>query len=174
MYDKIEIRNRFKRVFEQLKRDNYIKGVDDFAKKLNVHQSSLSKVLSGERKVPQAMLNNLFREFGNVNKEYLYGESCEILRNDQQIGNASGSNVAGVNGGGITISHNDFSGMIELQKGYQEQIKKNQEQIDKLIDINEKLKVEIEKLKSENEELKISARKRSIDLGVENKELEVG
>jgi transcriptional regulator with XRE-family HTH domain len=149
MENKIEIRKRFKEVFEKLKQENYTKGVDDFAKKLNIHQSNLSKVFSNERNVSQTMLNNLFHEFSIVNKEYIYGESREILKPSQQIGDISSSTVVGanVNGSGITISHNDFSGMIELQKGYQEVIrgnqeviKKNQEQIDKLIDIIEKLK----------------------------------
>ncbi|MDR1340133.1 MAG: helix-turn-helix transcriptional regulator [Prevotellaceae bacterium] len=142
MEDKVEIRKRFKEVFSKLKQENYIKGVDDFAKKINIHQSNLSKVFSDERNVSQSMLNNLFREFSIVNKEYIYGESREILRNDQEIGDVSNSTVVGANihGNGITISHNDFAGMIELQKGYQEVIKKNQEQMDKLIDIIEKLK----------------------------------
>ena len=46
-----------------------------------------------------------------------------------------------VSGNGNNISHNDsenIAGMIALQKGYQELLKKSQEQIDRLIGIIEK------------------------------------
>lgn len=63
--------------------------------------------------------------------------------------NNTGSNNINNNGGNVTISHNEFSSMMDLQKGYQEiqkeltkrleitqnQLSKSQDQIDALIDV---------------------------------------
>lgn len=63
-----------------------------------------------------------------------------MLKNNQQIGDITNSSVVGANVNGNYITHNDIKGMIELQKGYQDMIKKSREQIDRLIGIIENTK----------------------------------
>jgi hypothetical protein len=77
--------------------------------------------------------------YPELNENWLKTGEGEMLKNNQQIGDIAHSTVVGanVNGNGIKITHNDLSGMIELQKGYQDMIKKSQEQIDRLIGIVE-------------------------------------
>jgi transcriptional regulator with XRE-family HTH domain len=85
-------------------------------------------------------LDKIEAAYPELNINWLKTGEGEMLKNSQTIGDISNSTVVGanVNGTGITISHNDFAGMIDLQKGYQDVIKKNQEQIDKLIQIIER------------------------------------
>jgi len=63
----------------------------------------------------------------------------EVIHHDESQPNTI---IAGhVSGNGNNISHNDsdnIAGMISLQKGYQDLLKKSQEQIDRLIGIIEK------------------------------------
>lgn len=73
----------------------------------------------------------------------------EMLRSEQNVSDVSGSTVVGanVNGNGNNISNNDASniaGMIELQKGYQDMMKKSQEQIDRLLAVIERLTLKTE------------------------------
>ncbi len=73
----------------------------------------------------------------------------EMLRPEQNVSDVSGSTVVGanVNGNGNNISNNDASniaGMIELQKGYQDMMKKSQEQIDRLLAVIERLTLKTE------------------------------
>ena len=72
-----------------------------------------------------------------------------MLRPEQNVSDVSGSTVVGanVNGNGNNISNNDASniaGMIELQKGYQDMMKKSQEQIDRLLAVIERLTLKTE------------------------------
>ena len=86
--------------------------------------------------------SDICNKYDNVNYNWLLKGEGEMLKNvnDQKIGDLSNATAIGnnVNGNGNQITHNDISGMIELQKGYQDMIKKRDEQIDKLLIILDK------------------------------------
>jgi hypothetical protein len=78
--------------------------------------------------------------------DWLLTGKGKMLRNNQEIVDISNSTIVGANVNGIGISINDFTEMINLQKGYQdllkkkdEHISKSQEQMDELIKIISKL-----------------------------------
>jgi hypothetical protein len=84
-------------------------------------------------------LKKITESYPELNEDWLETGEGKMLKNKQQIEGVTNSTIVGanVNGNGIKITHNDLSGMIELQKGYQDMIKKSQEQIDRLIGIIE-------------------------------------
>ena len=70
-------------------------------------------------------IEKILYAYADLNPEWFTTESGEMLKtNNQTINNGDGnnvnSNINGNVGGNVTISHSEFSGMIELQKGYQE------------------------------------------------------
>jgi hypothetical protein len=78
----LEIKKRFIDVFNELKKEQIIKGVSDFAIKINVQQPNVSAVVTGKRKVPQDLLNKLFSTFRIVNKEYIYTGEGDKLKSE--------------------------------------------------------------------------------------------
>lgn len=86
-------------------------------------------------------IEKILYAYTDLNPEWFTTESGEMLKtNNQTINNGDGnnvnSNINGNVGGNVTISHSEFSGMIDLQKGYQEiqkelndRLTKNQEQL---------------------------------------------
>jgi hypothetical protein len=107
---------------------------NDFAKKLGYNRSQIIyDVLNGKSKPSFDFFNKFYNSeySGNIDPEWLLTGNGEMFRNNQQIGDISNSSVVGanVNGNGNNITHNDFSKMIELQKGYQEVIKTGQDQL---------------------------------------------
>ena len=87
-------------------------------------------------------IEKILYTYPDLNPEWFISESGEMLKtNNQNINNnGSGNNVnSNINGnisGNVTISHSEFSNMIELQKGYQEiqkelteRLKTSQEQL---------------------------------------------
>jgi len=79
--------------------------------------------------------------YPELNKDWLIDGKGEMIKNSQQIGSATNSTVVGANvfGNGHSITHNDFTEMIELQKGYQELLRKKDEHITELLLIVNKL-----------------------------------
>ena len=87
-------------------------------------------------------IEKILYTYNDLSPEWFISESGEMLKtNNQNINNnGSGNNVkSNINGnisGNVTISHSEFSNMIELQKGYQEiqkelteRLKTSQEQL---------------------------------------------
>ena len=87
-------------------------------------------------------IEKILYTYTDLNPEWFISESGEMLKtNNQNINNnGSGNNVnSNINGnisGNVTISHSEFSNMIEIQKGYQEiqkelteRLKTSQEQL---------------------------------------------
>lgn len=112
----------------------------DFEKLCGLSNGAASKLSEKSR---ETTLNRIV-EKTDINIEWLLKGEGEMFRQDQSVSDVSGSTIVGanVNGNGNNISHNDdsnISGMIELQKGYQEMIKKSQEQLDRLLAVIEKL-----------------------------------
>lgn len=95
-------------------------------------------------KLKRPSVEKISKTFPHWNVDYLQTGEGEKLRNKQQIGDVSSSAVVGanINGSGNNISHNDkdyIIGMIELQKGYQDLLKKKDEHISELLLIVNKL-----------------------------------
>jgi len=104
-------------------------------------------------KLKKPSIEKISRVFPHWNIEYLQtGEGEKYYTEKQTIGDITNSTAVGNNikGTEINITHNDFSEMIVLQKGYQEiikrkdegyqeVIKKSQEQISELLLIINKL-----------------------------------
>lgn len=94
-------------------------------------------------------LQQIALRYPELNTGWLMTGEGEMLRPEQNVSDVSGSTVVGanVNGNGNNISNNDASniaGMIELQKGYQDMMKKSQEQIDRLLAVIERLTLKTE------------------------------
>lgn len=90
-------------------------------------------------------LNKILNVYPQLNEKWLLtgkGEMIKPINTQKAKGNNSiNSNINNVEGN-VTISHNDFSNLLELQKGYQEvqkelneRLKTSQKQIDTLLEI---------------------------------------
>ena len=90
-------------------------------------------------------LNKILNVYPQLNEKWLLtgkGEMIKPINTQKAKGNNSiNSNINNIEGN-VTISHNDFSNLLELQKGYQdvqkelnEKLKTSQKQIDTLLEI---------------------------------------
>ena len=90
-------------------------------------------------------LNKILNVYPQLNEKWLLtgkGEMIKPINTQKAKGNNSiKSNINNIEGN-VTISHNDFSNLLELQKGYQdvqkelnERLKTSQKQIDTLLEI---------------------------------------
>ena len=90
-------------------------------------------------------LNKILNVYPQLNEKWLLtgkGEMIKPINTKKAKGNNSiNSNINNIEGN-VTISHNDFSNLLELQKGYQEaqkelneRLKTSQKQIDTLLEI---------------------------------------
>ena len=90
-------------------------------------------------------LNKILNVYPQLNEKWLLtgkGEMIKPINTQKAKGNNSiNSNINNIEGI-VTISHNDFSNLLELQKGYQEaqkelneRLKTSQKQIDTLLEI---------------------------------------
>jgi hypothetical protein len=122
---------------------NYSSVQKGLTEKLKSEKSVISRALKGDEKyLTDNFIDKLNAVFDNeFDLEWLLTGKGEMLKNNQQIGDIAQSTVVGanVNGNGINITNNNFSEMIELQKGYQELLKKRDEHISELLLIVNKL-----------------------------------
>ena len=90
-------------------------------------------------------LNKILNVYPQLNEKWLLTGKGEMIKpiNTQKAkaNNSINSNINNIEGN-VTISHNDFSNLLELQKGYQdvqkelnERLKTSQKQIDTLLEI---------------------------------------
>ena len=88
-------------------------------------------------------LNKILNVYPQLNEKWLLTGKGEMIKpiNTQKGNNSINSNINNIEGN-VTISHNDFSNLLELQKGYQEvqkelneRLKTSQRQIDTLLEI---------------------------------------
>lgn len=90
-------------------------------------------------------LNKILNVYPQLNEKWLLtgkGEMIKPINTQKAKGNNSiNSNINNIEGN-VTIPHNDFSNLLELQKGYQdvqkelnERLKTSQKQIDTLLEI---------------------------------------
>ncbi|OAV63349.1 hypothetical protein Barb6XT_03178 [Bacteroidales bacterium Barb6XT] len=110
----------------------------DIATKIGASKVTISNAIKGNvRYLTDSLLLRINEYFGSpFNKEWLLTGDGEMLKTNTQENNvATNGGIVGIQGSGHQITNNDIAGIIELQKGYQDMIKKSQEQIDKLIEI---------------------------------------
>jgi len=92
-------------------------------------------------------LNKILNVYPQLNEKWLLtgkGKMIKPMIDESQKAKGSNSINSNINNieGNVTISHNDFSNLLELQKGYQEvqkelneRLKTSQKQIDTLLEI---------------------------------------
>lgn len=141
----MEAKDRLEQVIRYIKCRHNI-NQDDIIVSLGYKKGSthLSDMLSGRKEISEKFSEKL-KQVYKVNPEYISSGVGDMFLSDQPAkGDPSQGNMmvnGNVSGNGNHISHNDsdnIAGMIELQKGYQELLKKSQQQIDRLIGIIEK------------------------------------
>jgi hypothetical protein len=114
-----------------------------FAKTVNEKPNTVGNWFARGDSIGKDVINKIITTFPNIDSNWLLTGEGEMLKNNQQIGDVAQSTVVGanVNGNGINITNNNFSEMIELQKGYQELLKKKDEHISELLSIVNKLTI---------------------------------
>lgn len=125
------------------------KSQSDFAKALGIQQGSLSDIYREKKGVgvSDSIKMKLFKEY-SINIEWLETGKGKMYNSDIQKNNNENSdnnisnNIKGKIKGNLTITHNDLTKLIELQKGSQEinielneRLKTSQNQIDTLLEI---------------------------------------
>lgn len=111
------------------------------SKTFGVVQTTLNRQIKGEAQLSSNTIEAILHNYPNLSAEWLMRGEGTMEKVEQQIGDINNSSAIGnnVNGSGNNISHNDLSGMVEIQKEYQAMIKKRDEQIDRLLDIIEQI-----------------------------------
>ena len=118
-----------------------VRNQQQFTEEIQSDKATVSQIKNGRIKIPNNLFANIGKAFPDISIDWLKTGEGKMLNNNQQIGDISNSTVVGSNisGTGINISHNDFSEMIELQKGYQELLRKKDEHVSDLLSIISKL-----------------------------------
>jgi hypothetical protein len=115
----------------------------DIAGKMQANYTNVNYAINGsEEYLTDRFLRRFNAAFGDIfSEDWLLNGNGEKLKSSQKIGDVVNSTIVGanVNGNGIRITHNDLSEMIELQKGYQELLKKKDDHISELLLIVSKL-----------------------------------
>ncbi|MDR2410576.1 MAG: helix-turn-helix transcriptional regulator [Bacteroidales bacterium] len=108
-----------------------------FAEKIGVSKGYVNNMTENPT---QETIMSIKNNFPELNTEWLLTGKGEMI-NNQQIGNVSESTVVGanVNGNWNNIVHNNFKEMIELQKGYQDLLRKKDDHISELLGIINKI-----------------------------------
>lgn len=112
-----------------------------FQESIGVSNSYIQNISNG---IGAEVLQRIKASYPELNTDWLMTGDGDMLKPIQNVSEISNSTIVGanVNGNGNNISNNDannISGMIELQKGYQDMMRKSQEQIDRLLIVIEKL-----------------------------------
>lgn len=112
-----------------------------FQESIGVSNSYIQNISNG---IGAEVLQRIKASYPELNTDWLMTGEGDMLKPIQNVSEISNSTIVGanVNGNGNNISNNDannISGMIELQKGYQDMMRKSQEQIDRLLIVIEKL-----------------------------------
>jgi transcriptional regulator with XRE-family HTH domain len=124
-------------VKQRLKDYLHERGVSEraFGKKIGVSGSYVNSIRTS---IQPAKLKLIGDAYPDLNPIWLLTGEGEML----QKGGGSqvfGENNTSVAGNGNKVTHNDVAALLELQKGYQEMIRKKDEQIERLIGIIEGL-----------------------------------
>ncbi|MCB0558504.1 MAG: S24 family peptidase [Lewinellaceae bacterium] len=66
------VNERFRKVFQELERNNFIKGKSDIAKKLGTYNHVINSILKGQRNITVDQLTSLFETYG-INANFVFG-----------------------------------------------------------------------------------------------------
>ena len=99
---------------------------------------SISYVNSIRKSIQPDKMKTITMVYPELNPIWLMTGDGEMILSGN-VNNITGSGNTAVAGNGNKVTTNDISGMIELQKGYQEIIKDKDNQINRLISVIEKL-----------------------------------
>ena len=98
-------------------------------------------LLKGRTKtISPAIQDKILTRYPEINRTWLLTGDGEMLRSGVVSQSPTGDNSPNINGSGNANGGvRDMGGMIELQKGYQEMLRKSQSQIDRLLGIIERM-----------------------------------
>lgn len=80
------VNQRFRKIYEELEKYNFIKGKSDLAKKLGTYNHVVNSILKGQRNITIDQLYKLFDIYG-VNANYVFGNSDDMFLEGQSIYN---------------------------------------------------------------------------------------
>jgi len=72
------VNKRFREVYEELEKNNLIKGKSDIAKELGTYNHVINSILKGQRNITVDQLNRLFDTY-NVNANFLFGNADDMF-----------------------------------------------------------------------------------------------
>ncbi len=78
------VNQRFRKVYETLEKNNFIKGKSDLAKKLGTYNHVINSILKGQRNITVEQLQKLFELFG-IDANYVFGSSDEMFLEGQPL-----------------------------------------------------------------------------------------
>ena len=85
----------------------------------------IGRAIKNDSGLNSETIEKILITYTDLNPEWFVSGNGEMIRSNNQTINSNGStnsvnsNVNGNIGGNLNISHSEFSGMIDLQKGYQ-------------------------------------------------------
>lgn len=85
----------------------------------------IGRAIKNDSGLNSETIEKILVTYTDLNPEWFVSGNGEMIRSNNQTINSNGStnsvnsNVNGNIGGNLNISHSEFSGMIDLQKGYQ-------------------------------------------------------
>ena len=85
----------------------------------------IGRAIKNDSVLNSETIERILVTYTDLNPEWFVSGHGEMIRSNNQTINSNGStnnvnsNVNGNIGGNLNISHSEFSGMIDLQKGYQ-------------------------------------------------------
>ncbi|MDR1654109.1 MAG: hypothetical protein LBS01_10800 [Prevotellaceae bacterium] len=131
-------------------REYYCSDVNkEFAEKMQTNPNATTNWVRNGYSVGDGVLYKILEKFPQINKDWLFEDKGEMLKNNQQVGNIENSTAVGVNVFGnnnsFKIPEEDIKKSI---RQYQDTIKKQQEQMEKCQEQIDKLLVIIQNLSS--------------------------
>lgn len=85
----------------------------------------IGRAIKNDSGLNSETIEKILVTYTDLNPEWFVSGNGEMIRSNNQTINSNGStnnvnsNINGNIGGNLNISHSEFSGMIDLQKGYQ-------------------------------------------------------
>ena len=73
------VNQRFKQVFEELEKNNLIKGKSDIAKQLGTYNHVVNSILKGDRNITVEQLHKLFEIYA-IDANYLFGFANQMFK----------------------------------------------------------------------------------------------
>lgn len=135
-------KERLNLAYEYLKNQGKVHTQKDVAEIMKTYSPNISAALKGkENALTDSFLNRFNAAFGFLfNEEWLINGEGEMLKQTQNIGNVSNSQLTGVNikGQDIHINPDAYNTLLKIVENNQKSTEKFQEQIDRLITLLEK------------------------------------